>query len=49
MTYKVYHISTGECLGEASSIWDLSGLIMDLFYDDGIWPHEVRVEEVEDE
>lgn len=47
-TYKVYHKLSGEYLGAASSLEMLGELIMDLYFDDGVYPHEVRVEEVEE-
>ena len=49
MKYKLFHVETGEPLGQASSKENLTELMMDLYHDDNIWPHEVRVEEVKDE
>lgn len=49
MSYKLFHVKTGEPLGRASSKENLGELIMDLFYDDGIFPSLVRVEEEVDE
>lgn len=48
MIYKLFHKDTGECMGQASSIESLGELFMDLFYDDDIFSHELRVEEIED-
>ena len=49
MIYKLFHKDTGECMGQASSIESLGELFMDLFYDDDIFSHELRVEEIEDD
>lgn len=47
MKYKLFHIETGEELGAASTRENLTDLMLDLFHDDNIWPHEIRVEEIE--
>lgn len=49
MKYKLYHKQTGECMGQASSLESLGELFLDLYHDDDIFTHELRVEEVEDE
>ena len=47
--FKLFHKETGEALGAASNREELGELLLDLFFDDGIYSCEVRIEEVEDE
>lgn len=49
MKYRLFHKDTGEWMGEASSLEALGDLFLDLFYDDDIFTHELRVEEVDDD
>jgi hypothetical protein len=49
MKYKLFHKETGECMGQASSLESLGELFLDLYHDDDIFSHQLRVEEVEDE
>jgi hypothetical protein len=45
--YRLFHKETGEALGAASDLCSLGTLVMDLFHEDGIWSHLIRIEEVE--
>ena len=49
MKYKLFRKTTGECMGQASSLEALGDLFLDLYHDDDIIPDEMRVEEIEDE
>ena len=46
--FKLFHNKTGEPLGSASDREALGELLLDLFFDDGIFSCEVRIEEVEE-
>lgn len=45
--YKLFLKETNEPLGSASSKDMLTDLMLDLFFDDNIWSHQIRVEEIE--
>jgi hypothetical protein len=48
VSFNLFHKETGEPLGAASGREELGELLLDLFFDDGIFSCEVRIEEVEE-
>ncbi|MNC75903.1 hypothetical protein D3C75_1275130 [compost metagenome] len=44
--YKLFHRKTGAWLGSVSSKESLTEALYDLFFDDGIYSSDVRIEEI---